>query len=324
MTATGPLPSVASVLDAIAASRVLVTMWRPVVDIQLHVAAIPSLGEKVLSQSVQITPGGVDGNYAASMGSIGANVTVVGSDSNDGIGKADPENLREHGVTVRLDTASAGPATVCYVLIDRNGERSVIVAYPKDGSRVAEGVARGVRQVAADAWDLCYLGVLRAAHQEVISLLPPAAIVVATVEVSDWQGSWLEQSAHALNIVFCAEETFAAHAATLQGLQKRHRWTLVVTSGAKGSRIIDEDGVITDVAASHLDGPVVDTTGAGDAFASAFSAAYLLGLRGGGLLRVANWYAAKKIQVLGPRNFPLAIKFAQVIVEETQSKVRKP
>lgn len=316
MTRVPLIDSTESVLRELASRRVLVTMWRPVVDVQLRMEVLPGPGEKVLAQSVQITPGGVDGNFAASMGSIGATVTAVGSAGNDEAAKVDFDNLHSHGVSTWFDESSAGPATVCYVLVDANGERSVITSYPDDGPHATEGVARAVRRASTEGWDLCYLGVLRAPHQEFISLLPQESTVAATVEDSDWQGIWLEQAAPFLGIVFCADETFTVHEQTLLELQERHRWILVVTSGSRGSRMIDTDGVAVDVPVCELEGPVVDTTGAGDAFASAFSAAYLLGLRGSALLRAANWYAAQKIQVSGPRNFPPPLEFAQFIVDE--------
>lgn len=316
-----------SVLDAVraelATARVLVTMGRPVVDVHLQVPVIPGPGQKTLTEGVNSTPGGVDGNFASSLASLGLQVRAIGSDSTDDVAEVDRKSLRDHGVDARWDEASAGPATICYVLVDEAGERAIVVSYPDDPVRIRDGILRGVREAAGQRWDLCYLAVLRTVHRDVLPLIRPISDIVAvTLEDSDWPRGWLDAAASQLNIVFVADETFEAREAKLRELQSAHGWTLVVTAGADGSFLVNPDGTVDRASATPLAGPVADTTGAGDAFASAFCAGYLAGLRGTTLLRVANWYAGHKVQAVGPRSFAPSEGFFRRVAAELQSGER--
>ncbi len=282
----------------------LVIMGRPVIDVQLNVPTIPAAGEKVLASGVVAVAGGVDGNFASSFSSLGAHVTAIGSAGDDEYAQVDNESLLSFGVDVRWDAESAGPSTVCYVAVDDSGNRTVIVDYPDDGERVTLGLDRGVSHVVNERWDLVYVGVLRVAHRSFLKEVSQATnLVAATLEHSDWSESWIRSAAAELDIVFVAQETYEAHEGTLLELQEKHRWTLVVTEGAAGSRLIAPSGS-SSAAVCRVDGAIQDTTGAGDAFASAFCAAWLLGDRNLIPLQLANWYAASKIRLRGPRAFP--------------------
>lgn len=74
---------------------------------------------------------------------------------------------------------------------------------------------------------------------------------------------------------------------------------VVVTEGARGARILDRAGQRS---VEVVPAQAVDTTGAGDVFASAF----ILGLRAGELFagRLAAAYAAAAVQVIGPASLP--------------------
>lgn len=295
---------------------VLVTMGRPVVDITISVEDIPLAGQKIIAQSVNAQAGGVDGNFAASMAWLGAAVTAVGSDSSGPLAHVDRVSLEQAGVKLKLDQSSSGPETMCYVFVTSEGQRAVVVSYPHDPDRVALGLASSLQAVADRTWDLGYLGVLRQHHKGLLSLIrSKVGLLATTLEDSDWPGDWLEEQAGEIDLVFCADETFAAHSDVLRRWQKDHTWDLVVTEGARGSWMLGGRGDLWREPAATLDGPVVDTTGAGDAFASAFCAGRLLGLTGSSLLRLAGWYAGCKVQRAGPRSFPSVGDFISRISE---------
>lgn len=289
---------------------VLVMMGRPVVDVTLRVEDLPLSGQKIIARSVSTRAGGVDGNYAESMARLGFAVTAVGSDGNGPLAQLDRNSLIEAGVDLRLDEEYAGQETTCFVLVTKEGQRSIIIGYPDDPERVALGLSASLRGVADRTWDLGYLGVLRRFHEDLLDFVRRRVGVLAvTLEASDWPGDWLDERASRIDVVFCADETYAAHSADLKKWQRENAWDLVVTEGARGSWLIDRRGDYWQEPASKLEGPVVDTTGAGDAFASAYCAGHLLGLQAIPLLRLANWYAGQKVLRAGPRSFPPAEAF---------------
>jgi ribokinase len=292
---------------------VLVMMGRPVIDVTLRVEELPVPGQKIIARSVSTRAGGVDGNYAESLARLGFAVTAVGSDGNGPFAQLDRNCLIEAGVDLRLDEEYAGQETTCFVLVTKEGQRSIIIGYPDDPERVARGVSASLRGVADRKWDLGYLGVLRQFHEGLLDFVRRRVGVIAvTLEASDWPGDWLDERASRIDVVFCADETYASHSADLKKWQEKNGWSLVVTEGARGSWMIDRRGRYWREPASQLEGPVVDTTGAGDAFASAYCAGHLLGLQASSLLRLANWYAGQKVLRAGPRSFPTAEAFMAV------------
>lgn len=299
-------PDGRNVLQLLQAKRVLVVMQRAVVDVVLSVPDIPADGEKVLIESVNVTPGGVEGNFASAMAFMGASVTAVGCRSDDAYGAIDDAALRSSGVDCRWDDANAGPSTVCYVLVDQAGERAIAISYPPDPASIASGVERAVTAASGEQWDVVYLGVLRSLHRSVMETVSRLAPLVAvTLELSDWQADWLDDAAARLDLVFVADETYAAKRDVIERLADRHGWILVVTRGGHGSSVRWLDGEASARAAS-LGGRIRDTTGAGDAFAAAFTAAWLVGRRGTDALEIASRFAAAKIQRIGPRAFAQA------------------
>lgn len=298
------MANVEKIFTALSESRVLITLGRPVVDVWMRVPHIPGAGEKVLTSSVVRTPGGVDGNYAASLARLGAQVTVIGSKGSDDLAQLEEDDLAAAGVEARWDLISAGSSTVCYVTVDNAGERAVVVDYPHDEDAIAAGLLREAKRGAQSSWDLVYLGVLRAWHGPVMKVLQNStAGFAATLEESDWPEGDVYEALKRLQIVFVAEETYLKYASKIHELQREHGLNVVITLGAEGSKLLDSDGQEHIAGTELIPEPIVDTTGAGDAFASAFSALWLGGMRGSELLRAANWYAGRKITQVGPRSF---------------------
>ena len=289
---------------------VLVLMGRPVIDVTCSVEEIPGPGQKILARAVSTCAGGVDGNYAESMARLGLSVTAVGSAGSGPLGHIDRDSLANAGVEPCLDEKYCGPETTCFVLVNPAGERSIIIGYPDDPERIALSLGESLRGLSNRSWDLGYLGVLREVHDQLLDLMRPRVrMLAATLEASDWQGDWFARQAGRFDVIFCADETYEAHSETLDAWQREHGWCLVVTEGARGSWMIDAQGELWREPAAKLSLAVVDTTGAGDAFASAFCAGHLLGLRGAPLLKLANWYAGQKVLRAGPRSYPPQAEF---------------
>ncbi|MET1123879.1 MAG: PfkB family carbohydrate kinase [Archaeoglobaceae archaeon] len=76
---------------------------------------------------------------------------------------------------------------------------------------------------------------------------------------------------------------------------------LVVTLGAKGSRVVCDEG---EFFAEAYPARVVDTTGAGDAFAAGFLYGFMNSLPLETCLKLGNFCGAYNVSRLGARNFP--------------------
>ncbi|WP_371525542.1 adenosine kinase [Streptomyces sp. NBC_01283] len=127
--------------------------------------------------------------------------------------------------------------------------------------------------------------VSRHAH---VSLTHPCAFALPTLraagvsistDLHDWDGAepYHEAFAHEADLVFLSTAALADPEKTMRQIAARGRArTVVATAGAEGAHLL-VDGELSHVPAATPPAPVVDSNGAGDAFA----AAYLFGLLAG-------------------------------------------
>jgi sugar/nucleoside kinase (ribokinase family) len=106
-----------------------------------------------------------------------------------------------------------------------------------------------------------------------------AAGVTISTDLHDWDGvnPYHEPFAHQADLVFLSSAALADPEATMRRIADRGRARAVVaTAGADGAYLL-ADGALTRVPAATPPAPVVDSNGAGDAFAAAFLRAWLAG-----------------------------------------------
>ncbi|MFF3736409.1 PfkB family carbohydrate kinase [Streptomyces sp. NPDC002566] len=101
--------------------------------------------------------------------------------------------------------------------------------------------------------------------------LREAGVSIST-DLHDWDGEnpYHEAFAHAADVVFLSASNLTDPEATMRRVAERGRAdTVVATAGAEGAYLL-ADGELTRIPAVPPPGPVVDSNGAGDAFAAAF------------------------------------------------------
>jgi sugar/nucleoside kinase (ribokinase family) len=103
--------------------------------------------------------------------------------------------------------------------------------------------------------------------------------VSVSTDLHDWDGEnpYHEPFAHAADIVFLSATALADPERTMRRIAEKGRAELVVaTAGAEGAYLLS-DGELSHLPTVTPPAPVVDTNGAGDAFAAAFLFAHLDG-----------------------------------------------
>ncbi|MBD0676989.1 adenosine kinase [Streptomyces sp. CBMA156] len=108
--------------------------------------------------------------------------------------------------------------------------------------------------------------------------LGEAGVTIST-DLHNWDGAnpYHEPFALAADLVFLSTTALADPERTMRDITERGRARIVVaTAGAEGAYLLAE-GQLTHVPAVTPPGPVVDTNGAGDAFASGFLLGWLAG-----------------------------------------------
>lgn len=283
--------------------RVLVILDRPVVDVYLDVPTIPAPGEKVVATATRVVPGGVCDNFAAAAAHLGCEVVALGSDSDDPLAEYDRASLASFGVRATWSRDHVGGAVVCYVLVDGDGRRSVIVRYPEDLVEVTRSVAGLLDAMPNERFDLAYWGVLNDRNVMLLPRVRPKAMrLAATLEDSDWLSPQLHHLLAEFAWIFIADESYEAHREEIDRAQNAYGFDLLITRGPAGSTLRTATRTLH-APAVDPDRPVVDATGAGDAWAAAFSALTLAAHPAAESLWGAGWFARQAIDGSGSRHY---------------------
>ncbi len=262
----------------------VVCVGDPFLDlIFLGLGSMPTLGEERLAKRLKIVPGGM-GNVAFALRRLGLEAVICAPIGRDLAGRLLAELMAEVGVPWHGRPADATPVTVAMPV---DGDRALLSLMPEP--TVDVDTLRGIT--------------MRAAVVDLpsVPLLPPAPRVYAVAgdpEVAAMAGSLpasLEDvhalvlnEREALGLTGSADpRTAAAHLASLGT-------TVVVTRGGEGALAIEPDGRLAEVAARPTN--VVDATGAGDLFVSAYVWADLDGQPLEERLRLAASYASLSLE----------------------------
>ena len=245
-------------------------------DVIGYGARLPRRGESVLGRRLLVAPGGKGANQAVAAARLGATVRLFGARGDDAHGQLCAAALMGDGVDLSAVVVHAGTHTgVALICVDDAGDNQIL-ALPGANALVTPPAPCG-----ASVW-LCQgeipteavAGTLAAARADgalaVCNPSPPNAIDPEVVSRFD------------LAVVNEIEhEALAGH------LPAR----VVLTRGARGAVLLPEGEEIPAIPAR-----VVDTTGAGDAFAGALAAELAAGRAIDAALRFATAVAGLSVE----------------------------
>ncbi len=257
--------------------------------------------------------GGSAANTIAGLAALGGSGAFVGKVHADQLGEVFAHDIKSLGVGFETSPASDGPPTAtCLILVTPDAERTMqtylgacVQLGPEDiadddvaaakvtylegylwDPKAAKAAFRKAAKVAHD-WD----------HQVSLSLSDPFC-------VDRHRADFLDLVNNHVDILFANEEEILSlyqvddFDAALQHV-RGHCAVAALTRGAKGSVIVAGDEVhVIDAAAVET---VVDTTGAGDAFAAGFLYGFTQGHDLPTSARIGNIAAAEIISHMGAR-----------------------
>ena len=295
-------------------------------DLIVRLPRLPRSNDRLTPLEVALCPGGMGGNVAAAFARLGGQSAFAGSFAPDEDGEALRADLVAEGVDVtpaRVRRHGRTPQGV--VLVGEQGERAVIGSvgdYGRLRRSSGRSVARG-RPTRPDEWArrmrdpaaallrepaafaapaaACYCPAVLA---PLLSLLPADLPLIIDVEMdhtASWDVDLLRAVLGRAAIVLGNEGSLSEAARRLgydaaDGLAAETDGIVAITRGARGCRVLagHERGEFT-----GFMGDSVDTTGAGDCFAAAFSLAVLRGEPVDVAARFANAAAALWVRALG-------------------------
>jgi ribokinase len=235
---------------------------------------------------IAIRPGGSAANTAAWLAALGVPATLVGRVGDDDAGRAAVAALRAAGVTPHVTVAPGAATGACVVLVDPAGERTML---PDAGANALLEPADLPAQAFAAGGHLHVSGYALARESTrpaAVAALERARRAGMTTSVDPASaaplapagGAAVRAAAREADVVIATpDEAEALHGArdpgaAAEALLADHA-EVVLKLGAAGALWRDRAGREARAPAAVPPGPVVDSTGAGDAFAAAWLAA---------------------------------------------------
>jgi ribokinase len=265
-------------------SRTVLVLGSFVADVSFRASRLPAWGETLMGSSFALGPGGKGSNQAVAAARAGARVQMVSKLGDDTFGQLARATWADAGVDDSLTGNCATPTGAAAILIDQaRGENAIIVVPGACFTITPEEV-----EANADA--------IRSAHILLTQLEMPVDAVVRGLEMAREAGvatilnpapaptTPLPDSMLALADFVVPNETEAALLTGLPvesieqaeraavALQQSGARNVILTLGARGALVRTAEGETTVVDALDA-GPVVETTGAGDAFCGGLAAA---------------------------------------------------
>jgi len=258
-----------------------------VADLAFRTKRLPVWGETVLGGEFSLGPGGKASNQTVAAARLGAKVYFIGKVGDDSFADIARNMYEVEGVDTRFLIRSRDHATGAAAIIvdESNGENAIIITPGAANALTRQEIDRARDLIRESAIFMTQLELpvsivehgLRTARElgvpTILNPAPACKVDDSIFELCDYLTP-NESEAAALTGRSIVSMTDAEKAA--DELLARGARNVVVTLGARGAMV--KTPSITEYIAAFDAGPVVETTGAGDAFNGAFSVALSEGL----------------------------------------------
>lgn len=299
------------------------------VDLLLRVDRHPRPGETLLGGSAEHLAGGKGANQAVAAARSGARTAMVGAVGTDATAETALEHLRGADVDLTAVQTVPGPTGLAVVTVADDGENTIVVIAGANATVTPEVVRRAAPVI--EGAKVCVLQAevplpsveeaVRLAHaagvRVVLNVAPAVRLPLQTLRAADplvvnqheasilleglgaapaGLGGEAEAGAAGIEDADGDGPEVAAGSAAGRALRDVGVPSVIVTLGGAGSVVLDDSGARVIPAHSV---PVVDTTGAGDAFVGALAAGLAAGQTLAAAATHATRVAAASVQRLG-------------------------
>ncbi len=249
-----------------------------VADTAYRAERMPHMGETILGNSFALGPGGKGSNQAVAAGRLGADVTIISRLGEDDFGQMALQTWTAANVKGAIKYSPDAYTGAAFIFVDdRTGDNAIIISPGAAADISLDDIRENADMIAgADVFltqleqpiDVAYEGLKTAKKNGTTTILNPAPAAVLPKELfalCDYITP-NETEAEAIAGHPVRNESEAESAA--QFLAELGVKTPIITMGEQGAFLFGH-GMIP----AYNAGPVVETTGAGDAFNGAFAVA---------------------------------------------------
>jgi sugar/nucleoside kinase (ribokinase family) len=263
---------------------------------------------------IRIHPGGA-GNVAVGIATCGGAATFIGKIGSDYFGRMYKEDLENHGVKAFLVYDEQQPTGTIVVHVDGEGDRSFIIHRGANDSLSPPDI-ENLRHIISNAHYvyICGYSIVEAPQSDAIRRVVQLA-KKDNVKVAFDPGSYniiVDKRSQIDKLVLFSDVLFPNYdeAKALVGnlpLDEMVRELgklaplVFLKVGADGCVVI-QGSTYTIIGVPSV--KQIDTTGAGDAFASAAIYGLIRGYNNEVIGKFANWFASKNAELVGPRYIP--------------------
>jgi ribokinase len=252
-----------------------------VADLAFRAARAPEIGETIVGSGFKMGPGGKGSNQSVAAARLGADVTFISKIGKDEFGAVAAATWRKEGISARVVETAEHPTGAAYIFVnDLTGDNAIIVV-PGAGGAIApadvDAAAAAIRAAAVFVTQLeqpaesARRGLEIAREAGVVTVFNPAPAEPfdeAIYRLCDYVTP-NENEAKILTGIDVAnldQAREAGHAFLAKGVG-----AAVITLGEDGALLHTKSESIH--VPAFRAGPVVETTGAGDAFNGGFAVA---------------------------------------------------
>lgn len=248
-------------------------------DMVVNVDHTPLVGETILSDKMELIPGGKGANQACAAGCLGADVAILGAVGKDTYAEIQKESLRSAGVDVSHLVYRESDATgLAMITVNKDGDNSIVVVAganatlsPKDidnNRDLIEACDIVIFQLEIPLETVCYAAKLAKSLGKTV-ILDPAPVPKEFPEELYKYVDIIKPNETELGMLTGISNAENHLTEAIELLRSRGAKNVLVTLGEKGVYINEENGKSSKIPALKVE--AIDTTAAGDAFTAALA-----------------------------------------------------
>jgi ribokinase len=263
-------------------SKPVLVMGSFVADAAFRAARLPAWGETLMGSAFALGPGGKGSNQAVAAARAGASVKFLSKLGEDAFGQLARATWKADGIDASLVARSDTPTGAAAILIDEvRGENAIIVVpgacftlTPAEVDAAADAIASASLfltqlELPLDAVERGLRIAREAGVPTILNPAPAQPLPDALLELTEYL---IPNESEAALLTGLPVESIEQAERAARSLLSRGARNVIVTLGAQGA-LICSGLAAAELVPAFVVGPVVETTGAGDAFCGGFAAA---------------------------------------------------
>lgn len=256
-----------------------------VADLAFRAGRLPQIGETIIGSGFKMGPGGKGSNQSVAAARVGAKVTIISKLGRDAFGDIALKTWKDEDIVARAPQSDKDPTGGAFIFVNHDSGENAIIVYPGAGGAISvadvDSAADTVRGAKVFVTQLeqpisaAQRGLEIARAAGVVTIFNPAPAAPIPDSIYPLCDYIVPNETEAAALTGLSVATLADAKRVGDALLAKGAKTALITLGERGALFHNRERSVEIPAFSA--GPVVETTGAGDAFVGGFAAAIARG-----------------------------------------------